>query len=101
MDTLIDVAVPFESLFPVLEGMFYNDEAPFQGRNRRYIANEIIHVVKLWFQASSRGTGKILGGETNAAAVSETLLMLQQSGLEENKADECRGLRARIESVLR
>ncbi|KAL9136360.1 MAG: hypothetical protein Q9175_002436 [Cornicularia normoerica] len=102
MDTLVGVGVPFESLFTVLEGMFYNDEAPFQGRNRRYIANDIIYVAGLWFQDSSRGVGKILGGEGNAAVITQTLMMLQQSGLlDENTLDECRALRARIELTLR
>lgn len=102
MDTLMGVGVPFESLFTVLEGMFYNDEAPFQGRNRRYIANDIIYVAGLWFQDSSRGAGKILGGEGNAAAINQTLMMLQQSGLlDEPTLDECRALRARIELMLR
>lgn len=101
LDMLIDVGVPYESLFPVLEGMFYNDEAPFQGRNRRYIANDIIYVVGLWFQDSSRGTGKVLGGENNAAAISQTLLMLLQSGLNETGAEQCQTLRMRIEHVLR
>lgn len=102
IDTLIGVGVPFESLFTVLEGMFYNDEAPFQGRNRRYIANDIIYVAGLWFQDSSRGAGKILGGESNAAAITQTLMMLQQSGLlDEKTLDECRALRARIEHMLR
>ena len=102
MDSLIGVGVPFESLFTVLEGMFYNDEAPFHGRNRRYIANDIIYIVGLWFQDSSRGAGKILGGEDNAAAITQTLMMLQQSGLlDEGTLDECRSLRARIEFMLR
>ena len=101
LDTLIDIGVPFESLYSVLEGMFYNDEAPFQGRNRRYIANDILYVVQIWFQDSSRGTGQILGGDTNAVAISQTLQMLQQSGLDEQKAEECQVLRMRIEHVLR
>lgn len=102
IDTLIGVGVPFESLFTVLEGMFYNDEAPFQGRNRRYIANDVIYVAGLWFQDSSGGAGKILGGEGNAAAITQTLMMLQQSGLlDEKTLDECRALRARIEHMLR
>ena len=102
VDCLVGVGVPFESLFTVLEGMFYNDEAPFQGRNRRYIANDIIYVAGLWFQDSSRGTGKILGGEGNAATITQTLMMLQQSGLLDGEGlDECRVLRARIEQMLR
>lgn len=102
MDTLIGVDVPFESLSTVLEGMFYNDEAPFQGRNRRYIANDIIYIAGLWFQDSNRGTGKIFGGEGNAAAITQILMMLQQSGLlDEKTMDECRALRVRIEHMLR
>ncbi len=102
MDSLIGVGVPFESLYTVLEGMFYNDEAPFQGRNRRYIASDLIYVVGLWFQDSSRGAGKILGGEGNAAAITQTLMMLQQSGLlDGDSLETCRALRARIELMLR
>lgn len=102
IDSLVGIGVPFESLLPVLEAIFYNGEAPFQGRNRRYIAHEIIHAIKLWFQDSSRGAGKILGGEQNAAAINETLMMLLQSGLlEDRKAEDCRMLRVRIEQVLR
>lgn len=102
MDCLVGVGVPFESLFTVLEGMFYNDEAPFQGRNRRYVAHDIIYIAGLWFQDSNRGTGKILGGEGSAAAITQTLMMLQQSGLLEGEdLEECRMLRGRIEQILR
>ena len=100
VDTLLDIGVSYESIFPVLEGMFYNDEAPFQGRNRRYIAADIVYVVKLWFQDSSRGKGGILGDEGNAVAASQCLLMLQQSGLDGRRAEECRELRVRIEQLL-
>ncbi|KAL9125231.1 MAG: hypothetical protein Q9217_005533 [Psora testacea] len=100
IDTLLDIGVPYESLFPVLEGMFYNDEAPFQGQNQRYIAADIVHVVKRWLQESSRGKVKLLGGEANAAAVSQCLLMLQQSGLDGRRGEECRELRVRIEHLL-
>ena len=100
MDTMIDIGVPFESLYSVLEGMFYNDEAPFQGKNRRYIAKDILYVVQKWFQDSSRGTGKILGGESNAATISATLQMVQPT-LDAQRAKECQTLRMRIEHVLR
>ena len=43
----------------------------------------------------------MLGGEQNAASISETLLLLQQSGgLEVRKAEECAGLRVRIDHLL-
>ena len=101
VDTLLGIGVPYESIFPVLESMFYSDEAPFRGRNRRYIATDIVYVVKLWLQETSRGKAKILGGEANAAAVGQCLLMLQQSGLDGRRAEECRELRVRIEHLLR
>ena len=100
MDTFIDISVPFESLFAALESMFYNDETPFQGRNRRQIAIHILYIVKLWLQDSSRGTGKILAGESNAVAVSQVLQMVQPT-LDAQKGEECQLLRLRIDQLLR
>ena len=100
MDTLIDVGVPFESLYSVLETMFYNDEAPFQGKNRRYIANDIVYVIRLWSQNRNRGAGEILGGEGNAATISATLQTLQPT-LDLQRAEEAQMLRMRIEYLLR
>lgn len=101
-DTLVEIGVPFESLFAVLEDMFYGDEAPFQGPNARYVVRDLLHVVRLWYQHTSRGHVKVLGSEESAAAVSETLQMVLQSGmLDATMAEECRILRGRIEATLR
>lgn len=101
IDTLIDLNVPFESLLEILENMFYADEAPFSGRNRRFIANDMLHVIELWFHDSLRGGGQVFGDEVNAAAISQTLGVLVQGGLEGTKVQECLGLRGRIEVLLR
>ena len=101
MDTFIDVQVPFESLVSVLESMFYNDEAPFQGRNRRYIANDLIYVIGLWFSETSRGAETVFGGESNAEGVSQLLQVLWQGGLDERRAEQCQALRLRIEHTQR
>lgn len=111
IDTLADIGVPYESLYPALESIFYSDSAPFQGRNRRQIAGDLVYVVSRWLQSSdrgSRGAGKILGGEQNAARVSQTLqLILTTFGnntagaREADMIDECRTLRMSIEQVLR
>lgn len=100
VDVLVDINVPFESLFAVLEAMYYGDEAPFQGRNRRYICNDLVYVARLWYQQTSRGNGQILGNEENAAEVSQ-MLQLLVSELEPSRAEECQVLRARIEHTLR
>ncbi|KAA6414467.1 MAG: non-repetitive nucleoporin [Lasallia pustulata] len=101
MDLFLELQVPYESIFPVLEGMLYDDEAPFGGRNRRYIAVDMLHLVRRWFHDTGRGKGKVFGSEANAAAVSETLLLLQQVGLEREMLEECQALRARVELLLR
>ncbi len=101
IDIFLDLQVHHESLLPVLEAMFYNDEAPFQGRNRRYIGNDMLYLIQRWFHDSGRGGGRIFGGDTNALAISQTLLMLQQNGIDEDKAEECQALRMRIEQMLR
>ncbi|KAI9821284.1 MAG: hypothetical protein M1827_004020 [Pycnora praestabilis] len=104
-DLFIEIQIPYESLLPVLETIFYNDEAPFQGRsNKRYISQDMLYVIQRWFQDTVRGgDGRILGGEANAASVSQTLLVLQErgSGLDEGSVEECRELRMRVEGMLR
>ncbi|KAL8709320.1 MAG: hypothetical protein Q9220_005913 [cf. Caloplaca sp. 1 TL-2023] len=101
LDLFIDLQVPFEAIYGVLENMFYNDEPPFQGRNRRLIGNDIVYVARLWFQDSIRGSGALFGGEDNAIAVSEMLHTVMQSGLDERRLEESQNLRMRIETMLR
>ena len=101
MDTFIDLQVPFESLLSALERMFYHDEAPFQGRNRRFIANDMVYIIGQWYRESSRGAGAAFGGESNAEAISQMLQVLLQDGLNEQRAEQCQALRLRIEHTLR
>ncbi|KAL8702477.1 MAG: hypothetical protein Q9201_004349 [Fulgogasparrea decipioides] len=101
VDIFIDLQVPFETIWAVLETMFYNDEQPFQGRNRRFIGNDMVYVARLWFQDSIRGSGSLYGGEDNAYAVSQMLHLVMQSGLEEGRLEEGQNLRMRIENLLR
>ena len=102
VDVFIDINVPFESLFSVLESMFYANETPFQGQNRRLVADDLLYVVRLWVQDSTRDNDMILGSQENAAAVSQALQMLvQHGGLDRNKQEECQVLRTRIEYSVR
>ncbi len=100
IDTFLDLQVPYESILPVLEQMVYNNEAPFQGRNRRYIANDLLYLIQRWYQDTERAGGRILGGESNAQAISDILEQLEERGLEQGKVEECRALRTRIQQML-
>lgn len=101
LDIFIDLQIPFESIYATLENMFYNDEPPFQGRKRRLIGNDLVYIARMWFQDSIRGSGSPFGGEDNAAAVSQLLHLVMQSGLDERRLEEFQNLRMRIETLLR
>ena len=104
LDSLIDIAVPYSSIYHALESLFYNDEAPFHGRNRRFIARDLVAVVSRWLNDCDRRLrgAEVLGGEASAASVSECLGLVQRcAGLEEGIVEECRVLRGKIERILR
>jgi nuclear pore complex protein Nup155 len=102
-DLFLDLSIPHETLVSVLEAMYYNDEVPFKGRNRRYIAAEMVNVITKWYQESAQTGGKLFGSEENALAVGEMLREVVEggSGLSEEEMDECRILRGRVEMGLR
>lgn len=85
--------------------MFYAEEPPFKGRNRRYVAIDIVRVVSRWFVESSQaGKERLLGGEETAVSVSLLLTDVEGSqglGLSEAEAEELRVLRVRVDAVLR
>ena len=101
IDTFLDLEVSCESLYSVLESMYYSDDPPFVRRNVTVIANDILYVAQRWFHDSNRGTGYIFGGDANATAVLDFLLHLQENALEGAKVDECLALRTKIAQLLR
>lgn len=103
VDLFLDLEVPFESLLPVLETMYYSGEQPFQGKNRRVLAGDLVYLLQRWFADSERkGERIIFGSEENVAGVEEVLASLLRSGdLEANKREETEVLRASIGQKLR
>lgn len=101
VDCMIDAGVEFDTIFTILVDMLYNNEAPFRGGNRQYIADDILHVAQRWFQDSGRGTTILFGAEQNARAVQETLTSLLQNGLSREKREDCQALVAKIDQYLR
>jgi nuclear pore complex protein Nup155 len=101
VDLFIDIGIPFETLLSVLEAMFYNDEAPFSGRNRIIIAKDMVQVIKKWYEHCSRHHQRLFGSEDNAAAIIQTLTMLTQNGLTGKELEEAQDLKRKIERELR
>ncbi len=104
MDTFLDLHVPYSALLPVLEAMFWNNEAPFTGPNRVIIANEILYLSQRWYQDSVRSAGRGpfgAGTGVDPNDVAATLGTLMQNGIEEKRREACRSLGAQIERAIR
>lgn len=101
IDLLIRIGVAFEAILPVLESMFYNNEAPFQGRRRGLLANHMVYTARKWYEQCERSNQKPFGGEEGAATVSNLLLVLTRNGLEQREVEEANELRAQIARTFR
>ena len=100
IDLFLDLNVAHETLYTGLESLFYNDEVPFHGENRKAIGRDLVYLIQRWFQDSIRVGGGVFGSDSLAGRVSEVLLLLQQSGLNTDLVEICRNLRLRIEQSL-
>ena len=102
VDLFLDLGVAHESLYAVLEAMYYTDEAPFHGSNRRYIAHDLLYLLDNWFHETVRLGGMVFGSDIVAERVSETLLLLQQGGgITPEQLEMAHTLRSRIDELLR
>lgn len=100
VDLFLDLNTPHETLYTGLESLFYNDEVPFQGDNRKYIGRDLVHLIQRWFLETTRLGGGVFGSDSLAARVSEVLILLQQSNIDRELVEVCRELRMRIEQSM-
>lgn len=102
LDIFLDLEVPHETLVPVLEQLYYANEQPFQGKNRRVLAGDLVYLLQKWFAASERGGDRVIfGSDENVAGVQEMLEGLIRAGdLEESKRVEAEMLRQRIRQAV-
>jgi len=102
VDLFVDLEVPFENLVPVLEQLYYANEQPFQGKNRRVLAGDLVYVLVRWFESSERSGAIPFGSEDNSTGVEEMVAGLIRSGdVEGQRRDEAETLRSRIAQAMR
>ncbi|KAK1142494.1 hypothetical protein N8T08_007856 [Aspergillus melleus] len=102
VDLFLDLGVAHEALYAVLESMFYIDEAPFHGSNRKYIAKDLLYVIDHWFRDTVRLGGAVFGSDVIAERICETLLLLlQTSAIPPDQLQQAQDLRRKIEEILR
>jgi nuclear pore complex protein Nup155 len=101
VDLMLDLEVPYEKIYTTLENMFYNDEAPFTGANKKFIANDLLYIVQRWYAYTVRLGGAVFGNDVMAARISEMLLLVQQSGIPAEYVQMSQELRVQIENSIR
>lgn len=99
-DLFIDLGVPCEQTFGVLQNMLYTEAQPFAGQNRMQLVGDLLHVTERWLR-DTRNT-EPFGGDANATEVLSTLDFVQEKGLlTQGREELCQELRAKINQLLR
>lgn len=101
MDLLIDIGIPFDTLLLILDRMLYNDEPPFQNRNRSFIAKDILYVIGKWYRNSVGSSHRVFGSDEIAEEIIKKLNILCQNGLNQAESAEAQDLIVRIQRALR
>ncbi len=104
IDLFLELQVGCEKLFDVLESMWYANEAPFHGKNRGVLGNDLTYVIEQWLHETIKGGGVIFDSEAGAVRVDQMLQTLLQTGaqggLDGARTQRCRLLRDRLAQVL-
>ncbi|CAO2652872.1 Nn.00g022830.m01.CDS01 [Neocucurbitaria sp. VM-36] len=87
IDVFLKLNAPFESLVATLEALWYAQEHPFAGRNRKLLVKWIIYSVEQW-GAVSRRTGALFGGAENAIGLADLLRVVLGSDVLGRDVDE-------------
>jgi nuclear pore complex protein Nup155 len=101
IDLVIDVGMPHEFILDALSALYQNGEQPFQGANRRIIANHIVYLCKKWYEKERKTTSRSFGHDDVSLLISNTLQQLVQDGLGQPELEEAKGLVARIARDMR
>lgn len=80
IDIFLKLNAPFEYMVATLEALWYAQEQPFTGRNRKLLVKWIIFLVEQW-GATSRRTGALFGGAENAIGLADLLRVVLGSDI--------------------
>jgi nuclear pore complex protein Nup155 len=95
IDVFLRLNAPFEYLVATLEAVWYAQEPPFTGRNRKLLVKWIIYLIEQW-ATTSRRTGALFGGPENAIGLADLLrVVLGSDVLERIPEDQAWAQRAR------
>jgi nuclear pore complex protein Nup155 len=101
IDLFIHVNYPFETIVAVIEAMYYNDSAPFVGRNKKILVDHILYACEQWFEDCMRSNQRLFGSQENAQSISRMLQELVQNGLQPEEQEQANELRRKIDRTFR
>lgn len=104
VDVLLDTEVPHETLLPVLEQLYYGNEAPFVGQRRRVVAGHMVYVIRRWLEESTaRGERTVFGSEENVSLCGDLLraLLGGRDALDSGARREAEEVQAAIRRLMR
>ena len=104
VDLFLELQVAYERTFDVLETLFYTNETPFTGVNRKLIAQDLLYVIQRWLHDTTKGGTIVFDSEEGALRVNQTLQTLMKAGRSGGMDDEmmqtCREIREQIAMIL-
>lgn len=104
VDIFLNVDIPHETLLPVLEQIYYGNEHPFVGTQRRIIAAHMVYVVQSWLEGSTRRGERVpFGSEENASLCVDLLrgLLAARDALIGGDRQEAEQLQSSIQRLMR
>ncbi|KAI1005151.1 Nucleoporin [Podosphaera aphanis] len=100
-ELFIEVGFTHETIVSVLQGMWYQNLAPFTGRRRQILSDHILYVIEQWYEQCIRSNGRVFGSDNVAEGIVGLLEVLAGSDLPPTDVDMCHDLRRRIEKAYR
>ena len=101
IDLFIDVGFAYETILAILQGMWYNDMAPFVGKHKRILADHVLYVCEQWYEDCVRHNTRLYGGDDNAMEINGLLEVLTERGLQPDEQERAMDLRRKIQRSFR
>lgn len=100
MELCISVHFQYEAIYTALEEGYRAGRAPFIGRDRAWLAGDMLYIAEEWYQDCARNNERMFGGANQARAITASLREVRAT-LDPHQQRSCDELCQRITSVLR
>lgn len=95
-ELFIDIAIPYETIVPILEDMFFAAEVPFSGNHKMVLARHLVYVASRWLDDCVRGNKPIFGSRDGGQAMVAILESLERNGLAREELEASREVKRKV-----